>query len=260
MSAHAQPLRVAVTGVAGGIGRATAIAFAKLGASVAGIDLSVKQGRFEGLAKDIAEAGGHCVLLAGDAGDSNTMRDFAQQIADEFGGVDVWVNNAARLLVQPFAEMTDEDWTTIIRSNFLGYVWGSREAVTLMAQRGSGRIVNISSVVADQPPGSMSGYVSTKGAIVGLTRALAVELGPRGITVNAVSPGATETPLNIEAWTDIVRAEYRKRTPLGHIASPEEIADAIVMISSESARYITGQIITVDGGLTLDGSVGHSRT
>jgi NAD(P)-dependent dehydrogenase (short-subunit alcohol dehydrogenase family) len=198
--------------------------------------------------------------MSGDASDSATMSQFGERIAGDLGGVDVWVNNAAQLLVKPFVDMTDENWNEIIRNNFLGYVWGAREAVRQMSRQGSGRIINISSIVADQPPGRMTGYVASKGAIVGLTRALAVELGPQGITVNAVSPGATETPLNIDAWTEEVRAEYRRRTPLSHIASPDEIADAIVMLASDAARYITGQVIVVDGGLTLDGSVGHSPT
>ncbi|MBU6150197.1 MAG: SDR family oxidoreductase [Chloroflexi bacterium] len=253
-------MNVAVTGVAGGIGRATCLAFARQGAAIAGIDLAERESEFPALRDEISALGGTALIVAGDVSNSELVRQFAQHIKEELGGIDVWVNNAARLLVRPFLDMTDQAWQEILQSNFLGYVWGAREAVRLMVDQGGGRIINVSSIVADQPPSLMSGYVATKGAIVGLTRALAVELGPQGITVNGISPGATETPLNVEAWTESVRAEYRKRTPLGHIASPDEIADAIVMLASDAARYITGQIVVVDGGLTLDGSVGHSRT
>jgi NAD(P)-dependent dehydrogenase (short-subunit alcohol dehydrogenase family) len=126
-----------------------------------------------------------------------------------------------------------------------------------MMARGRGSIVNVSSVVFEQPPTELCAYVSAKGAITGLSRALAVELGAFGITVNTIAPGATETPLNDEAWSEDVRARYRKRIPLGRIGSPEEVAAAIALFAEPGAAYITGETVRVDGGLVLDGSVGH---
>jgi NAD(P)-dependent dehydrogenase (short-subunit alcohol dehydrogenase family) len=103
----------------------------------------------------------------------------------------------------------------------------------------------------------MTAYVTAKGGVSGLTRALAVELGPAGITVNVVAPGATETPLNTNTWTDDVRAAYRQRIPLHRIAAADDITAAIAMLLSPDARYLTGQVVMVDGGLTLNGTVGH---
>jgi NAD(P)-dependent dehydrogenase (short-subunit alcohol dehydrogenase family) len=178
-----------------------------------------------------------------------------------WGGIDVWVNNAARLMVKPFLEMTDDDWHGLLAANLHGYYYGCRAAARQMvAQGGGGRIVNVTSIVDVQPIAELSAYVTAKGGILGLTKTLAVELGPHGITVNALSPGATDTPLNAVAYTPEVRRNYQHRIPLGRIASPEEIADPIVFLASDASRYVTGVELLVDGGMVLNGNVGHART
>lgn len=251
--------RVVITGISRGIGRATALAYAARGGRVAGLHRDPDPAVSAELADAIRAAGGEALIAVGDARSTADIDRLADDAAAAWGGIDVWVNNAARLLVKPFLEMTDDDWTSLLDSNLLGYIRGARAAARHMVPAGRGAIVNISSAVDPFPPTDMTGYVTAKGGIAGLTRSLAVELGPLGVRVNALSPGATETPLNDQSWTEEVRATYRERIPLRRIAEAEEIADAIVMIGSDAARYITGQVLLADGGLTLNGSVGHKR-
>jgi 3-oxoacyl-[acyl-carrier protein] reductase len=233
--------RAVVTGAASGIGRATAEALAAAGARVAGLDL--------------AESGTEVSLV----GDTSRVED-VERVGDALGGVDIWVNNAARLLVRSVAETTDEEWHGLLGANLHGYFYGCRAAARRMLAQGTGgRIVNVTSAVNFQPAADLSAYGAAKGAIATLTKALALELAPAGVTVNAVAPGATETAMNAQAYTPEVRRTYEERIPLGRIGTPEEVADVVVFLASDAARYVTGQELLVDGGLTINGTVGHAR-
>jgi NAD(P)-dependent dehydrogenase (short-subunit alcohol dehydrogenase family) len=233
--------RAVVTGSASGIGRATAEALAAAGARVAGLDL--RESATE-------------VSLVGDTGRVEDV----ERAADALGGVDIWVNNAARLFVRPVVETSDEEWHGLLGANLHGYFYGCRAAARRMLAQGTGgRIVNVTSAVNFQAAADLSAYGAAKGAIASMTKALALELAPAGVTVNAVAPGATETPMNAEAYTDEVRRTYEQRIPLGRIGTPEEVADVVVFLASDAARYVTGQELLVDGGLTINGSVGHAR-
>ena len=252
--------RVAVvTGVSQGIGRAIAVALARSGARVAGIH----KGDAEGGAvteQAIRELGWEPLIVDGDTGDPAQVEALAAAAEERWGSLDIWVNNAARLMVKPLVEVTDEEWHGLLAANLHGYMYGCRAAARRMIVQGGGRIVNITSVSDVQPIAGLSAYITAKGGIVGMTKSLALELAPHRITVNALAPGATETPLNTKAWTDEVRRTYRERIALGRIAVPEEIADAVLFLASDASRYMTGQELIVDGGLSINGTVGHGTT
>ena len=249
--------RVAVvTGAARGIGQAIAVALARSGADVAGMSLEDAPETEQA----IRALGREALMLTGDTGNPADVDRLAGETVARLGGIDIWVNNAARLLVKPLLETTDEDWHGLLSTNLHGYFHGCRAAARIMVAQGrGGRIVNVSSAADIQPLADLTAYITAKSGIVGLTKTLALELGPHGITVNALAPGATETPINQRAYTPEVRDAYRHRIPLGRIAAPGEIADAAVFLASDAARYVTGHELLVDGGLVINGSVGHAR-
>ena len=246
--------RAVVTGASSGIGQATAIALARAGAHVAGIALEPA----DDTAAEVRALGREAVMLVGDTSDRATVEHLADSAAERLGGIDIWVNNAARMFVKPLVETTDDEWHGLLGPNLHGFFYGCRTAARRLTGP-TGRIVNVTSAATTLAVGGLGAYTAAKGAILALTKVLAVELAPSGVTVNALSPGATDTPLNAHAYTPQVRRTYEERIPLGRIATAAEIADAAVFLASDASRYLTGQELIVDGGLTIDGTVGHAR-
>jgi NAD(P)-dependent dehydrogenase (short-subunit alcohol dehydrogenase family) len=249
-----------VTGLSTGIGRAIAEALAREGANVAG-DYQ-KDAAAAAVTRGLIEAHGRQALIVqGSTADEAHVNDLAGMAAERWGSVDIWVNNAARIFVKPFIEMRADEWHELLGANLHGYMLGCRAAARKMAvQDGPGRIINITSQSDVQAISGMSAYITAKGGILGLTRTLALELATYDVTVNAVSPGPTDTPLNQTAWTPKARATYIERIGLHRIATPEETADVVCFVASHASRFMTGQELVIDGGLSINGDVGHAAT
>jgi NAD(P)-dependent dehydrogenase (short-subunit alcohol dehydrogenase family) len=252
--------RAVVTGVSTGIGSAIALALAGAGAHVAGIYKTDPDGA-ERVEAGVREHGVDCVLVAGDTGDRAQVDALASLAVERFGGIDIWVNNAARLMVKPLLETSDEDWHGLLAANLHGYFYGCRAAGRAMVDQAgpSGRIINVSSAADILVVADLGAYIAAKGAIVAMTKVLALELGPAGITVNAIAPGAIDTPLNKTAYTPDVRRKYEERIGLGRIGTPEEVADAVLFLASDASRYVTGHELVIDGALSITGTMGHAR-
>ena len=209
--------RVVVTGASSGIGEGIAAAFGRAGARVAGISLE-GGGPVEG------------IFVRGDTGDRETVEGLARRVVEEWGGIDVWVSNAARLLVRPLVEMSDEDWHGLLRGNLHGYFYGCRAAARqMLAQDGGGRIVNVSSVAGRQAGAGGAVYNMTKFGVHGFSEALRQEALHADVRVTVVAPGHVDTELQGHNLNPVVRAGLdRAREQIGKVLAAEDIAEAIL--------------------------------
>jgi NAD(P)-dependent dehydrogenase (short-subunit alcohol dehydrogenase family) len=251
--------RAVVTGASTGIGSAIAVALGAAGASVAGIYKTDPDGAEETSAR-VREHGVDCMLVEGDTGDAAQVDRLCDLAVERFGGIDIWVNNAARLFVKPLLETTDDEWHGLLAANLHGYFYGCRAAGRAMASSGGGRIINVASAADILVVADLGAYIAAKGAIVAMTKVLALELADAGVTVNAISPGAIDTPLNKDAYTPEVRRRYEERIGLHRLGTPEEVADATLFLASDASRYVTGHELVIDGALTINGTMGHVRS
>jgi 3-oxoacyl-[acyl-carrier protein] reductase len=238
-----------VTGGSRGIGRAIVQALAAEGAKVAFVYRG-NQGAAESLVAEVTGAGGTALALQADVANMEEAQKCAERVEKEWGRIDILVNNAGVIRDDLFVRLEPEAWTQVLQTNLGGtYNYCRAVAYPMMKQR-RGRIINISSVSAEHHNPGQANYAASKGAVNSLTRALAVELASRGVTVNSVSPGFIETDMS-EAVRNKAGDLIKKVIPMRRIGQPQDIAKVVVFLASEDAAYITGQNITVDGGLTL---------
>ncbi|MGH2391168.1 MAG: SDR family NAD(P)-dependent oxidoreductase [Chloroflexota bacterium] len=243
-----------VTGGASGIGRAIAETFAREGAAVAIADLDVP--RAESVASGIRAAGQSAIALGGDVSDGRVAGEMVAQTAAEFGNLHIMVNNAGIILQAPVLEMSEDQWDRVLTNNLKScFVCSQAAARRMVTQGGGGRIINVSSIHARLSEPNASAYTAAKGGMEAFSRTLATELAPHRITVNCLAPGATYTDLTRPMYTEQVKRALYTRIPLKEIAQPEWIAAGAVFLASDESRYMTGQVLALDGGYLMDGSL-----
>ena len=241
-----------VTGGSRGIGRAVVEALAADGAQVAFVYNSSEAAAQE-VVDIVRAAGGDCRAIQADVKSKESADAIIEELVESWGSLDILVNNAGIIRDGLLAMMGPDDWDAVISTN-LNSVYNFCQAATrqMMSQR-YGRIVNMSSVAASVANPGQANYAASKGGVEGFTRCIATELARRGITANAVAPGFIETDMT-EAVVSAAGSEIKKRIPVRRLGKPEDIAHAVLFLAQESSSYITGQTLTVDGGLTLGGS------
>ncbi len=238
-----------VTGGSRGIGRAIVKAFAAEGAKVA-LVYRGSQAAAESLVQEVTQAGGTALALQVDVTDSAAVAQCVERVEKEWGRLDILVNNAGVIQDDLFIRMEPAAWDKVLQTNLGGtYNFCRAVAYPMMKQR-RGRIINVSSVAAEHVNPGQTNYAASKGAINSFTRALAVELASRGVTVNALAPGFIETDMS-EAVRNKAGDLIKKFIPMRRIGQPEDIARVAVFLASADSAYITGQVLTVDGGLCL---------
>ncbi|MGB8540773.1 MAG: 3-oxoacyl-[acyl-carrier-protein] reductase [Candidatus Acidiferrales bacterium] len=237
-----------VTGASQGIGRATALAFAESGAKVAIAARNTE--KLMSLAEEILAAGGEALPIPMDVADAAQVKTGFQQLLAKFGKLDILVNNAAITRDTLALRMKLEDWDAVLRTNLTGAHLCIQQALGAMLKQRAGRIINISSVVAETGNAGQANYVASKAGLIGLTRAIAVEVASRNITVNAIAPGFIATPMTDPLSTEL-KDKMKAMIPLGRFGSDRDVATAIVFLASDEAGYITGQVLDVNGGLHM---------
>ncbi len=242
--------RVAVvTGASRGIGRATALALAQQGYAVQINYLRSKQ-QANALQAEIVQSGGTAHCFCADVSDRAQVNAMMDAVRQALGRAEVLVNNAAIAQQKLFSDITDEDWQRMFAVNVTGAYHCIQAALPDMIHQKNGAIINLSSIWGITGASCEVHYSATKAAVIGLTKALAKELGPSGIRVNCVAPGVIDTDMN-SALDDETRAALCDETPLGILGTPEDAANAVVFLASEKARFITGQVISPNGGLVI---------
>lgn len=238
-------MKVLVTGGSRGIGRACVEAFAKDGHSVV-----LFYNKSKGAADTLCSTYKNVRSIKCDVSDADEVRAAVSKAQELLGGIDVLVNSAGISESAFFDAISDEQWSRMIGTNLSGVFYTSREASKIMISQKSGRIINIGSMWGKVGASCEVHYSASKAALRGMTLALAKEVGPSGITVNAVEPGVISTDMNA-SLSDLELTELREQTPLGRIGTPEEVAALIGFLASDKASFITGQLIGIDGGFAI---------
>ena len=239
-----------ITGFGSGLGQAIAILFAKEGAAVAGTSTTESKGLET--VKMVEEAGGRALFGSGDVGDTAQMKSLIDETVRRFGGLDIVVNSAGVRTNGSITEITEEDWDRTLDVNLKGAFIVSRLAIAEIKKRGGGVILHIAARSGMLGQSGRAAYCASKGGMVRLTEAMAMDHAKDKIRVNCICPGPTRTPM-VDTSTPEKLARYKTRVPLGRIGEPEDVAQAALYLASDEASFVTAAILPVDGGMRLTG-------
>lgn len=237
-----------VTGGSQGIGRATALVLAECGADVAVMARSLA--KCEAVAEEIRAKGRRTLAVRGDLGEAAEIKAAIEQVARELGPINILVNNAAITRDGLMLRMKREDWDTVIQTNMTGVFLATQQVLPMMTKARKGRIINLTSVVAQSGNVGQVNYISAKAGLIGFTKAVAREYASRNITVNAVAPGFIETPMTA-VLGEAARTAMLEQIPLKRPGTDLDVAHAVAFLASDEAGYITGQVINVNGGMYM---------
>ena len=240
-----------VTGGGSGLGAGIAKRFAKEGAKLVLADIN--KDNAEKIAKEVQNLQAQAIAVTMDVTNYDAAGHLIAQCVNHFGSVDILVNSAGISKHMTFLDAKPEDFQHIMKVNLEGTMYCSQHAARIMVDKGYGRIVNIASISGERAGVGRTGYGVSKFAVIGLTKQMALELGPRGVNVNAVGPGPVDTPLTQVAHSEATRQEYLDLIPLGRYGRVEEMADAAAYLAGEQASYVNGHILFVDGGFVSAG-------
>jgi len=240
-----------VTGGRRGIGKAIALALAEAGADIAVCDRAVEDGELKAVADEVHQLGRRSLAVRADITQKADVDGLVQRVMDEFGVIDILVNNAAMNVRAPLLELGEEGWDRVIDTDLKGYYLCSQAVGRRMVDQKRGNIINIASTAAIKAAPEMGAYCIAKAGVVMLTRVLALELAKYNIRVNAIAPYMVKTKFSQPLWSDAeTLKQLESEIPLGRLAEPEDIVGSVLFLASDASSYITGHTIIVDGGLS----------